>query len=124
MLRKAHDVKQAALAVSERMRNDARVMRAEAMAVLDRARREAAELLQAAAVERGRLDEQTEEARECLRRVTAQIGDAIEAIAGDVRRDFGRPGQPLPLPHRFAGNTVQRLPAGTDAEVSSEPAAR
>ena len=88
-------------------------MRAEAMGVLDRARREAAELLQAAAIERRHLDEQTEEARDCLRRVTGQIGEAIDAITGDIRRDFGRPGQPLPMPHRFSGNTVARV--ATDA---------
>ena len=45
---------------------------------------------------------------DCLRRVTGQIGEAIDAITGDIRRDFGRPGQPLPMPHRFHGNTVAR----------------
>lgn len=124
MLRKAHEVKQSALAAGDRMRHDARGMRAEAMRVLDRARREAAELLQAAAVERGRLDAQTEEARECLRQVTAQIGDAIEAIAGDLRREFGRPGQPLPQPHRFQGNTVQRLGAAAPAVPAQGGAAQ
>lgn len=110
ILRKAHDVKDAAVAASDRMRQEARIMRAEAMGVLDRARREAAELLQAAALERRHLDEQTEEARDCLRRVTGQIGEAIDAITGDIRRDFGRPGQPLPMPHRFHGNRAARLP--------------
>lgn len=110
ILRKAHDVKEAAVAASDRMRQEARTLRAEAMGVLDRARREAAELLQAAAMERRHLDEQTEEARDCLRRVTSQIGEAIDAITGDIRRDFGRPGQPLPMPHRFHGNRAARLP--------------
>lgn len=119
ILRKAREVKELAVAASDRMRNESRLMRAEAMAVLDRARREAAELLQAAGLERRRLDQQTEQARTVVRGVSAQIGAAIGALAGDLQRDFGAPGEELTAPHRFEGNTVRPAPA---AERTSEPA--
>jgi cell division septum initiation protein DivIVA len=127
ILRKAREVKEAAVAASDRMRQDSRLMRAEAMAVLDRARREAAELLRAAGLERRRLDQQTEQARRVLRGVTAQIGAAIGALAGDLQRDFGAAGEEPRLPHRFEDNSVQpvAVPDGSAAELaerSSEPA--
>jgi cell division septum initiation protein DivIVA len=119
ILRKARDVKEVAVAASDRMRNESRLMRAEAMTVLDRARREAAELIQAAGLERRRLDQQTEQARQIVRGVTAQIGAAIGALAADLQRDVRGTAQEVTLPHRFEGNTVVPVPA---AERSSEPA--
>ena len=119
LLRKAREVKDVAVAASDRMRHESRLMRAEVMSVLDRARREAAELLQVAGLERRRLDQQTEQARQVVRGVTAQIGAAIGALAADLQRDVEAPGQGPALPHRFEGNTVQPVRA---AEQSGDPA--
>ena len=121
LLRKARGVKEAAVVAGDRIRQEARETRAEAMAVLERARHEAAELLQAAGEERRRLDEQTDQARACLREVTEEIAAAIAAITEDVRRDFGGPGEEVPLPHRFRDNSVQPLPA-PGASGDDEPA--
>ncbi|WP_448628123.1 DivIVA domain-containing protein [Geodermatophilus sp. URMC 64] len=62
-LRKAHEIKQMAIEAGDRIREEARLVRAEAAAELERARAEAADLLRAAAAERERLDREAAEAR-------------------------------------------------------------
>jgi cell division septum initiation protein DivIVA len=104
-LRKAQEIKRAAVAVSDQLREQARRERAEAAGTLDRARREAEALLRNATAERDRLigeaadaqvrlaavqDEvddlrrQRDEARQLLRRLTEQIGQALDAVTAVV----------------------------------------
>jgi cell division septum initiation protein DivIVA len=54
-LRKAHEIKQMAVEASDRMREEARLLRAEATAEVDRARAQAAQILREAEAERHRL---------------------------------------------------------------------
>ncbi|NYJ08775.1 hypothetical protein [Petropleomorpha daqingensis] len=54
-LRKAHEIKQMAVEASDRMREEARLLRAEATAEVDRAKAEAAQILREAKAERDRL---------------------------------------------------------------------
>src|SRR4051794_6942566 len=108
-LRKAAEIKQLAVEASDRMREEARLARAEAAAGVERACAEAAEILRAAAEERARMqaeaaarvDELQREVDELrrrrelagasLRRLTDQIGEAIDALGGP-------PGGPAPVP--------------------------
>src|SRR4051812_49662229 len=62
-LRKAHDIKQMAVETSDRMRDEARLLRAEAAAEVDRARAQAAQILQKAEAERDRLAAESADAR-------------------------------------------------------------
>lgn len=62
-LRKAHAIKQMAVEASDRMREEARVMRAEAAAELDRARTSAAETLRQAEANRQRAAEEAAQVR-------------------------------------------------------------
>ena len=107
-LRKAHSIKEMAVAAGDELREQGRCDRAEAAALLDRARSEAEELLRGAQDERNRLDaeaaqaqqraeaaaqrltavqaevddlrRQRDEARSSLRRVTDQIGQVLQAV--------------------------------------------
>jgi cell division septum initiation protein DivIVA len=104
-LRKAQEIKQLAIATSDQIREQARREKAEAAGLLERARQQADELLRDAATERDRLtgeaadararlaavqDEvddlrrQRDEARQLLRRLTDQIGQALEAVSAVV----------------------------------------
>jgi chromosome segregation ATPase len=112
-LRKAHEIKEMAVAAADELREQARRERAEVAAIRSQARSEAAEIVRAAAAERDRLDEeaaeqrqradraatahlltvqeqvdrlrsQRDEARESLRRLTDQIGRALQAVAGTL----------------------------------------
>jgi cell division septum initiation protein DivIVA len=112
-LQKTEVMRQAARALVEQIRERVVRERAESVAILERARREADELLQAAAVERDRLAEearqdrdsaaavaagqllavqdevddlrrQRDDARESLRRLTDQIGEALHAVGAVV----------------------------------------
>jgi len=112
-LRKAHEIKELAIAAADELREQAHRERAEVAAVRSRAGSEAAEILQAAVAERERLDEeaaerrqladraatdhlltvqeqvdrlrsQRDEARESLRRLTDQIGRALQAVVGTL----------------------------------------
>jgi colicin import membrane protein len=99
-LRKAADIKQLAVEASDRMRDEARQARAEATAAVTRARAEAAQIVREATEQRARLraeasaevesaqqevDElrrRQEQAAAALRRLTEQVGEAIEALGG------------------------------------------
>jgi hypothetical protein len=112
-LRKAHEIKEMAVASAEEILEHARRERATAAAQVERARAEAEEILRAAALERQRLDDeaaearqradraatehllavqqqvdnlrrQRDEARQSLRRLTDQIGEAIQAVLGTL----------------------------------------
>jgi cell division septum initiation protein DivIVA len=112
-LRKAHEIKEMAVASADEMLEHARRERAAAAAQVDRARAEAQEILRAAELERQRLDDeaaqareradraatehllavqqqvdnlrrQRDEARQSLRRLTDQIGQAIQAVLGTL----------------------------------------
>ena len=104
-LRKAQEIKQLATAASDQIREQARRERAEATGMLERARRQAQELLREAAEERDRLTgeaadararlvameaevddlrRQRDEARHLLRRLTDQIGQALDAVSAVV----------------------------------------
>src|SRR5215218_10371596 len=62
-LRKAHEIKQLAVEASDRMREDARLLRAEAAAELEKARVHATEVAREAEAERARLAQEAAEAR-------------------------------------------------------------
>jgi cell division septum initiation protein DivIVA len=100
-LRKAQEIKRLAMTASEQARRE----RAEAAGLLERARRQAEELLSHAASERDQLTSeaadararlaavqeevddlrrQRDEARQLLRRLTDQIGQALEAVSAAV----------------------------------------
>jgi chromosome segregation ATPase len=107
-LRKAHSIKEMAVAAGDELREQGRRDRAEAAALLDRAHIEAEELLRGAQDQRNRLDaeaaqaqkraeaaaqrladvqaevedlrRQRDEARSSLRRVTDQIGQVLQAV--------------------------------------------
>jgi cell division septum initiation protein DivIVA len=99
-LRKAAEIKQMAVEAGDRLREEARLVRAEAAAELDRARAEARQLLREAAAERTRTEEaaaarvaalreetdelrrRQEEAHMSLRRLTEQIGEALDVLGG------------------------------------------
>jgi cell division septum initiation protein DivIVA len=104
-LRKVHEIKRAAIAAADQLREQARTERAEAAGVLERARRQAQELLRDASAERDRLTaeaadararltavqeevddlrRQRDEARQLLRRLTDQIGSALDAVTAVV----------------------------------------
>jgi cell division septum initiation protein DivIVA len=113
-LRKAHEIKQMAVLAADQLREDADRMRAEAAAELERAREQAAQYLRdaaaqvrreqqaataAAAVQVAQAHEQVQEllrrreqAREHLRLLTDQVGQALDALAGNQPR--GLPGDP------------------------------
>jgi len=126
-LRKAHQIKEMAVDAADELCAHARRERAEATAVLERARREAEQLLGAAAEERDRRDaearlqreraadaaaarladvqrevddlrRQRDEARQSLRTLTDQIGQALQAVVTTVPEEMvvlaGR--QPVP----------------------------
>jgi cell division septum initiation protein DivIVA len=119
-LRKAQQIKQLAIADSDRLREDAERMRAEAAAELQAARRQAAaelERARAAAVAyegasaraaaeqvaalRAEIDElqrQRARARESLRRLTTRMDEALDALAGTP---------PGPVALVVAGNVVR-----------------
>jgi hypothetical protein len=112
-LRKAHEIKEMAVAAADELREQARRERAEALALLERAHSDADEIRRTAAVERARLDEeaaerrqkadraamahlltvqeqvdglrrQRDEARQSLRQLTDQIGRALQAVVGTL----------------------------------------
>ena len=115
-LRKAHEIKQVAVDAADRIREDAERLRAEAAAELDQAREQAARSLrdageqiqreqqaaaEAAAVRVAALQEEAQElchrrgrAHEDLRRLTNQIGEALDALAGTHPVD--PPAEPAP----------------------------
>jgi cell division septum initiation protein DivIVA len=97
-LHKAQHIREAAHAAGDQLRELARADRAEAAATLELARREAEELLRSAAAERERqasaaaarlaavqeevddLRLQRDQARQSLRRLTDQIGEALQSV--------------------------------------------
>jgi hypothetical protein len=112
-LRKAHEIKEMAVTSADELLEHARRERAAAAAQVERARVEAEEILRAAARERERLDEaaaqerqradraatehllavqqqvdglrrQRDEARQSLRMLTDQIGQALQAVLGTL----------------------------------------
>ena len=113
-LRKAHEIKQMAVLAADQLREDAQRMRAEAAAELDRAREQAAQYLRdaaaqvwreqqaataAAAAQVAHAHEQVQElvrrrdqAMEHLRRLTDQVGQALDALAGN--QPSGLPSDP------------------------------
>jgi colicin import membrane protein len=78
-LRKAHEIKQLAVEAGDRMREEARLLRAEATAELDRARARAAEVLREAEEERSRLAEEAAQERRQLAEQAAQERSRAEA---------------------------------------------
>jgi cell division septum initiation protein DivIVA len=102
-LRKAHEIKQMAIEASDRMREDARLLRAEATAEVGRARARAAQILREAEVERDRLAAEAVEARStaeaelarwltdtraAARREQEEIAAAAEAALAEVRGEL------------------------------------
>jgi cell division septum initiation protein DivIVA len=112
-LHKAAEIKELAVSAVDDLREQARRERAEALALLERARADADEIRRVAVVERGRLDEeaaerrlqadraamahllsvqeqvdglrrQRDEARQSLRQLTDQIGQALQAVVGTL----------------------------------------
>ena len=110
-LRKAHEIKELAVVAADELRDQGRRLRAEADGFLEAARRQAAEILREAAVERERLAteaarerdlsaaaaaerladvqrevddlrRQRDQARQSLRGLTDRIGEALQAVAG------------------------------------------
>src|SRR4051812_40871599 len=83
-LRKAHEIKQLAVEASDRMREEARLLRAEATAELDRARAQAAQILRDAAEEREKLAVQAAEGRSRAEAELAQwLHDPRAAARGE-----------------------------------------
>ena len=126
-LRKAHAIKEMAVESADELCAHARRERAEAAAALEAARREATELLRAAAAERDRLDadarsvrerataaaaarladvqeevddlrRQRDEARQSLRTLTDQIGQALQAVLTTVPDDLVVLAGRIPVP--------------------------
>jgi chromosome segregation ATPase len=142
-LRKAHQIKERAVAGADELLEQARRDRAEAAAQLDRAGGEAAELLRAAAAERDRLAEeaarerrqaaaaagahlaavqaevddlrrQRDEARQSLRALTDRIGEALQAVIGTLP---DAPSDDRAVVTVLVGNTVvDDLPVGSRPE--------
>jgi cell division septum initiation protein DivIVA len=123
-LRKAHEIKQAAMAASDQIREQTRREREEATGIIERARRQAQELLHDAATERDRLAaeaadararlaavqaevddlrRQRDEARQLLRRLTDQMGQALEAVSAVVPDERVLAGERV----LFNGNVAQ-----------------
>ncbi|UOY02205.1 DivIVA domain-containing protein [Blastococcus sp. PRF04-17] len=134
-LRKAHEIKELAVASADELLEHARRERAAAAAQVDRARSEAEEILAAAAQERQRLDDeaaqareradraatehllavqqqvdnlrrQRDEARQMLRRLTDQIGEAIKAVLGTLPEAPPAPAAPELRSVRMVDNIV------------------
>jgi chromosome segregation ATPase len=108
-LRKARQIKEQAVATADEMRDLARQDRAEAAAAIEQARTEADELIRSAAAERNRLAGEAEEARarraavqaevddlrrqrddarQSLRKLTDQIGQALSAATAGAPDQF------------------------------------
>jgi cell division septum initiation protein DivIVA len=102
-LRKAHEIKQMAVEASDRMREEARLLRAEATAEVERAKAEAAQILAAAAAERDRLaaeaaDQRSKaeaelakwlaDTRAAARREQEETAAAAEAALAEVRGEL------------------------------------
>ena len=127
-LRKAHQIKQAAIATGDRIREEADELRALAAAELERARHQADQYLREAAAQLRReaqaaaaaaqaqvaaLQDEVQElcarrdqARDHLRRLNEQIGEALDALTGD---------QPVPIPPGF------RMPPASNFVVDRSP---
>jgi cell division septum initiation protein DivIVA len=102
-LRKAHEIKQMAVEASDRMREEARLLRAEATAEIERAKAQAAQILAAAAAERDRLaaeaaDQRSKaeadlakwlaDTRSAARREQEETAAAAEAALAEVRGEL------------------------------------
>lgn len=108
-LRKAHEIKELAADTAEQLRQRALDDRAEAVAVLERARAEAAELVRGAANERDRLTgdaarvrawltdvraeiddlrRERDEARTTLRRLSDRMGEALAIVVGSPPENY------------------------------------
>ena len=83
-LRKAQEIKQLAIEAGDRMRGEARVLRAEATAELDRARAHAAAILREAAAERERLAEEAARERS---RAEAELARWLAETRAAARRE-------------------------------------
>ncbi|MGY1605041.1 DivIVA domain-containing protein [Geodermatophilus sp. SYSU D00815] len=83
-LRKAHEIKQLAVEAADRMREEARLVRAEAAAELERARAEAAQLLRDAEAERERLAREAQEQRS---RAEAELARWLASTRAAARRE-------------------------------------
>lgn len=132
-LRKAHQIKEMAVATADELREDARRDRATAAAGIERAKVEAADLLRRAAEERARIDESAARARdqaareaaahlaavraevdalhrhgdlarEALRGLTDRIGEALEVVADMAPAD-------APRTHLMRDNVAVEEPA-------------
>jgi len=138
-LRKAHEIKEMAVAAADELREQARRERADAGALLEGAREEVEEIRRAAVVERERLDveaaerrqradraamshllavqeqvdglrRQRDEARQSLRRLTDQIGQALQAVVGTLPDVTPLPEPRTPVPVvRMVDNVVADL---------------
>jgi colicin import membrane protein len=102
-LRKAHEIKQMAVEASDRMREEARLLRAEATAEVERARAQAAQILREAEADRERLAAEAAEARSkaeaelaqwladtraAARREQEETAAAAEAALAEVRGEL------------------------------------
>jgi cell division septum initiation protein DivIVA len=116
-LRKAHEIKQLAMAAGDRFREEARRLRDEAAAELESARTASARIadLQAEVED---LQRQRAAARESLRRLTEQIDRALQALAGTPQ---GVPQAPVELV--IVGN-IARAEAGVPQQRATPPERR
>jgi cell division septum initiation protein DivIVA len=127
-LRKAHEIKQVAIAAGDRFRQEAEELRAAAEAELERARQQAEQYLREAAAQVRReaqaataaaqaqvaalqdevqeLRRRRDQARDHLRRLNDQIGEALDALTGD---------EPVEIPAGF------RLPPTPNFVVDRAP---
>src|SRR4051812_37473951 len=83
-LRKAHEIKQMAIEASDRMREEARLLRAEATAEGDRAGAQASQMLRDAAAERERLAAEAADARS---RAEAELARWLAETRAAARRE-------------------------------------
>jgi cell division septum initiation protein DivIVA len=124
-LRKAHEIKQVAIATSDRLREEAERLRTEAAAELEQARQQAQQYFREAVLQVRREQQATaaavaaqvaalqeevqelrrrrEQAREHLRRLTDQIGEALDALAGNYPAEAASSFAPQ---HATGGNFV------------------
>jgi cell division septum initiation protein DivIVA len=150
-LRKAHQIKEMAVAAADELVEHARRERATAAQAVERAEVEAAEILRRAADERARLadqaererrraaadaathlaavqaqladlDRQREHARQVVRDLADRIGNALDAVAGIAPED-------LPRTHVIRGNVAVEAggpedPGSTTAEIPGARAER
>jgi cell division septum initiation protein DivIVA len=113
-LRKAHQIKELAVAAADELLEQARRERAAAAAAVEKARTEAAEILVAASVERDRLAEEAAQERgRAAADATARLAD-VQAEVDDLRRQRDQARQSLRALTDRIGEALQAVAAMPD----------